>query len=222
MIELIKRIYDLSYKYQLGHLSSCLTALPIIKDIYERKASKDIFTLSEGHAGLAWYVVLERYGFAHAESLLLKHGTHPSTDPSHGILFSSGSLGHGLPIAVGLALARQEIRVHCLVSDGEAAEGSIYEALNIIREQNICNIHIYVNANGYGAYKRTEPKILQEVMTAALRYHTYQLHFYNTNPLLEFPYLHGLVGHYHRLTKEEYTDFLRRYNEKVICFLPTE
>ena len=221
MINLIKRLYDLTYKYHEGHIGSCLTALPIIYDIYKNKKPEDIFVLSSGHAGLALYIILERFGLAKsAEDLYNKHGVHPSIDVDNGISCASGSLGHGLPIAVGMALARPNITVHCLISDGECAEGSIYEALNIIREQAIPNIHIHVNANGFAAYKTVDADRLEDILYTILGDMCEQLEFHNTNPLLDFEYLKGLTGHYHNLSNKDYQEFLELYNEKRLCFIP--
>ena len=59
--QLQKRILDISYHHKLGHLGSCLSALPIILEIYEKKEEDDIFILSSGHVALALYVVLEHF-----------------------------------------------------------------------------------------------------------------------------------------------------------------
>src|SRR5208337_2145953 len=135
--ELLKRFYDLVYKYKEGHLGSCLTALPIIYNIYKDKKPDDIFILSSGHAAIAWYLVLEYFNVTKSADILYeKHGVHPNLDIDNGISCSAGSLGHGLGISIGIALAQPNIRVHCLISDGEAAEGSIYESLNMIRDYN--------------------------------------------------------------------------------------
>lgn len=220
MIELIKRIYDISYQHRLVHLSSCLTALPIINDIYTNKHKDDIFILSSGHAALALYVILEKYGYVKdANELLEKHGVHPHRDIEHGIYCSAGSLGHGIGIAVGAALANPHITVHCLISDGECAEGSIYETLNIIRDNTISNIRIHVNANGFAGYKDVDTNRLEDILYTILGNKYKQILYHNTTPLLSFPYLQGLAGHYHRLTDEEYQTFQRMYNEKTLCFI---
>jgi len=77
---------------------------------------------------------------------------HPDMNPRFGIDVSTGSLGQGLPIAVGMALADRTRNVYCLVSDGECTEGSIWEALRLVVEQKINNLKIIINANGWGAY----------------------------------------------------------------------
>jgi len=84
--------------------------------------------------------------------LFHKHGVHPNKDKEDGIDVSTGSLGMGLPIALGMALARED-NVYCTISDGECAEGSIWETLRIGAEQNATNLKVVVNANGWGAYR---------------------------------------------------------------------
>lgn len=144
-----ERLLDLSYRYKLSHLGSCLTALPIIEYIYATKKPEDKFILSEGHSHLAHLVVREAAGeIQDAESALRLAGIH--CDRKVGCDASTGSLGQGLPIAVGMALADKSKDVFCLVSDGELAEGSCWEALRIAKEQNLTNLKIYLNANGTG------------------------------------------------------------------------
>lgn len=152
MNALHRRIIDISYKKKLSHLGSCLTAVDIIDKIYHEMSEDDIFVLSSGHAALALYVVLEKYKGIDAEMLFDKHGVHPNRDVENFIYCSAGSLGNGLPIALGMALADRSRMVYCLVSDGEMAEGSIWEALRVKCEQNVDNLIIHGNFNGWGAY----------------------------------------------------------------------
>ena len=147
-----QRVLEISKKLDLSHIGSCLTALPIIEEIYERKEKGEKFVLSSGHAGLALYVVLEKEYMIDAEMLFEKHGVHPNRDEENYIDCSTGSLGQGLPIALGMALADREKNVYCLISDGECAEGSIWEALRIKTDNHVDNLRIYVNINGYSAY----------------------------------------------------------------------
>ena len=145
-----RRIVELSYKHKLSHIGSCITSLDIIKDIYDVKEDEDRFILSAGHAGLALYVVLEqREKDVDAEVLLTMFGVHPNRWLRYDIDCSTGSLGHGLGIAVGMALADKTRSVYCLVSDGEMAEGSIWEALRVASENKLKNLKISLNMNGY-------------------------------------------------------------------------
>lgn len=151
------RILEISKKYKLSHLGSCLTASGIIDEIFKTKDYKDKFVLSCGHAGLALYVVLEKYldiaRVVDAEKMYLLHGVHPNRD--FYIDCSTGSLGQGLPIALGMAMADRSKNVYCLISDGEATEGTIWEVANVIKKYNVDNLKIYCNWNGWGAYDKT-------------------------------------------------------------------
>ena len=160
--KLSKRILEISIKHNLSHLGSCFTALPIIYEIYSKKKLEDKFILSSGHAGLALYVVLEHFYKVNAEHLLEKHGIHPERDLENFIDVSTGSLGLGITIASGIALSNPKIDVYCLISDGESAEGSIWEALRFLDENEIKNIKLYANINGWAAYKRVDSQKLSD------------------------------------------------------------
>ena len=148
-----RRIIEISYKKKLSHIGSCLTAVDIIKEIYDTKKADELFLLSSGHAGLALYAVIEANGGRNAEEIFEHHGVHPDHCVDCGLVVSAGSLGHGLGISVGMALADKEKNVYCLISDGECSEGSVHEALRIKDEQKLDNLIIYVNFNKVGAYK---------------------------------------------------------------------
>jgi len=153
-----ERVLEISQKHRLSHIGSCLTALPIIEEIYAKKKPEEKFVLSSGHAHVAHLVVMERLGLGNAEERLERAGIH--CDTSVGCDVSTGSLGQGLPIAVGMALADRTKTVYCLVSDGECMEGSIFEALRIAKDQNLTNLKVYLNANGYGAYQAIDTNAL--------------------------------------------------------------
>ena len=148
-----KRILQISHEAKSSHLGSCLSVIDIISAIYKTKKKNEIFVLSAGHAAVALYVILEQHNFMKNPNLKSLH-IHPDRDTNQGIYVSTGSLGQGLPIAVGIALAVREKKdnVYCIISDGECAEGSIWEAIRIAAEQKLSNLKIVVNANGFGAY----------------------------------------------------------------------
>lgn len=178
------RILEISKKHNLSHLGSCFTALPIIYDIYSKKKSEDKFVLSSGHAGLALYVVLEHFYKIDAEHLLEKHGIHPERDLEQLLEVSTGSLGLGITIATGLAIGNPSLNVYCLISDGESAEGSIWESLRFIDENNISNIFIHANINGWAAYKSVDPNKLAKQLRAFLP--NINIHFTNNNDVIVF------------------------------------
>lgn len=199
--DLKKRIVDISFDKGLSHLGSCLTAVDIIKDIYDRKKEQDIFILSSGHAALALYVVLEqKYGY-NAARLFNLHGVHPNHDLEHKIHASTGSLGHGLGIALGYAIANKDIDVYCLISDGECAEGSVWEALRVAHELELPNLRIYLNDNGYGAYKKTDGELLHNLLKKHLS--KVLIVPYKTD-CSYIPFLQGLDAHYFVMSKDDY------------------
>jgi transketolase len=204
-MSLKKRIAEIAYKNKLSHLGSYLSSVSIIDEIYSKMDSKDIFILSSGHAALALYVVLEKYKKIDAEMLFKKHGGHPHRDEENEIYCSTGSLGLGLTIALGRAIANPKKKIHVLISDGECAEGSIWEALKTIHECGIKNIEVYVNVNGYAAYKEIDVDYLVNRLNAFLPIN--QLHIKYTS-VEQYPFLKGLNAHYHVMSEDNYNYIL--------------
>lgn len=196
--ELKKRIIEISYKKKLSHIGSCLTAVDIIKEIYDKKKPEEKFVLSSGHAGLALYVVLEAFGGRNAEEIFDHHGVHPDRCDLCGIVCSSGSLGHGIGIAVGMALAARNNNSYCLVSDGEISEGSVHEALRIKDEQKLDNLKVYVNFNFWGAYKKINDLYLAPSGVEKLTV----VRGARTNKL--FPFIKDQDAHYKVMNEEDY------------------
>jgi transketolase len=194
-----KRIIDITYQEKLSHMSSCLSAWPIIHEIYNEKKEDEVFILSNGHAGLALYCELEsRYGIDPV-MLLHKHGIHPGKDLENKLYCSTGSLGSGLPIAVGRALANRDKNVYVMISDGEAAEGSIWESLRFVKEAKLDNLKIYANINGMSAYGYLDVDYLVARLTTFLPSINIRL----SNPP-EFKFAKGLLTHYYVMKPEDY------------------
>ena len=203
MVDLKKRTLEIAYKHKLSHLGSYLSASDIIDEIYENKDPDDIFILSSGHAALALYAALEKYEGKNAEELFLKHGGHPHRDEENGIYCSTGSLGLGITVAVGRALANKNRKVHVLISDGESAEGSVWESLRFIKESNLSNIEVYVNINGYAAYDKVDIKYLVDRLKVFLP--TINIRYTSVN---QYSFLRGLNAHYHVMSEEDYKSTL--------------
>lgn len=176
---------EISIKHRLSHLGSCFTALPILIEIFTRMRKTDKFVLSNGHAGLAYYVVLEHFRGVNAEELLETYGIHPERDLRLGVDVSTGSLGMGLPIAVGMAYANKHIDVYCLISDGECAEGSIWEALQFVSDTKLSNIHIYANLNNVAAYRSVDAHALSQRLLTF--YEKINIRFTNVHDVVVFP-----------------------------------
>lgn len=117
---------------------------------HPRAEGRDRFVLSKGHGPVALYAVLADKGFFPAEELTRfmswdgMLGAHPDRRKVPGIEVSTGSLGHGLPMAVGMALALRakggDQRVYCLIGDGECNEGSIWEAALLAGDLGVANL----------------------------------------------------------------------------------
>lgn len=197
--DLKKEILRISYELKLSHIGSCINAVDIIEDIYRRKDKGEVFILSSGHSALAQYVVMEKHGGEKAEFLFKKSGVHPTRFPQYGLYTTTGSLGHGLGIALGRALANREKDVYCLISDGECAEGSIWEALTIKHNYAVTNLKVYVTANGYGAYGKIKQADLEKKLEAFDR----KIHFVRTDNNM-IPFLKGLDAHYYVMNEKDW------------------
>lgn len=211
LAKLVKRVVEISVKHKLGHLGSCLTTLPILHEIYSQKSKSDKFVLSNGHAGVALYVVLEHFYGVDAEHLLEKHGIHPCRDLDNFIDVSTGSLGLGLPVATGLALGDKTRDVYCIISDGECAEGSIWEALRFISDFPVENIHVHCNLNGWSAYQSVDILKLEQRLKSFLD--RVVIHKTNLNQFIEWQT--PLSAHYTTATDEILKEVIK--NTENIC-----
>jgi transketolase len=162
---LVKKMVDLSHDSKEGHLGSSLSILDILYVLYknftfikEDKNESNRFILSKGHASLALYAILNEFNFLGEDisnfckfnSLL---GGHPC-DKLPGVEASTGSLGHGLPIAIGIALGykilNKDKRVFVLIGDGEMNEGSVWESLLLAAHHNLNNLTCIMDYNHSG------------------------------------------------------------------------
>ncbi|MCH1516564.1 MAG: thiamine pyrophosphate-dependent enzyme, partial [Alphaproteobacteria bacterium] len=153
-------IIEMSYKARSAHLGSCLSCVDILTALYfnilkvnpsnPEMPERDIFILSKGHAAMALYSVLAARGFFNPEMLKDYNqdggvlAEHPPASGLAGVEAATGSLGHGLPISTGQALAMKlkhaPQRVFCLLSDGETNEGSVWEAALFASAQKLNNL----------------------------------------------------------------------------------
>jgi len=165
-----KSILEVSARAREGHIPSAFSILEILNVLYSdvmdingiRSCSpdRDRFILSKGHGSLALYFILRELDLITAQDInafcsyagLL--GGHPHRSPIHGIEASTGSLGHGFPIAVGLAMSLRDrqspARVYCLVGDGECNEGAIWEASLLAAHHRLSNLMCIVDFNHSG------------------------------------------------------------------------
>ncbi|HVI89216.1 MAG TPA: transketolase [Dongiaceae bacterium] len=161
-----RRLLDLHYVARSGHIGgnfSCIDALVTLYHAVMRP--EDRFVLSKGHSAGALYVTLWSMGRLSDDQLatFCKDDTvlpgHPSGTAIDGVLFSTGSLGHGPSLAAGLSLAARNDKstrhIFCLCSDGEWQEGSCWEALIFSVHQRLNNLTILIDQNGWQGFGST-------------------------------------------------------------------
>ncbi len=170
------RIIETSHKTSTPHLGSCLSCVDILTALYfsalridpalPRDPDRDRFILSKGHGAAALFQVLAMRGF-YPESMLDDYGEdgsvfaeHPPT-PDHlaGIEAATGSLGHGLPLGLGMALAgriqKRTYNVYAVLSDGECNEGSVWEAAMLAAAQKVSSLFAIIDFNKWQATDRS-------------------------------------------------------------------
>ena len=159
------RLLQMHYESKVGHIGGNLSCLDILMTLYhDVLGPHDNFILSKGHSAGALYVTLWSLGLLSEADLTTFHkdGTrlsgHPPPSGIPEILFATGSLGHGLGLAAGLALAKklkgERGRLFCLASDGEWNEGSNWESLTFIRHHGL-NVTLIVDLNGLQGFGQT-------------------------------------------------------------------
>lgn len=170
------RIVETSHKAEIPHLGSCLSCVDILTALYfsilridparPLAEDRDRFILSKGHGAPALFQVLALRGF-YPEEILDSYGEDGSVFAEHppapaylaGIEAATGSLGHGLPMALGMALSarilQKDYHVYAVLSDGECNEGSIWEAALFAAAKNITNICVVIDFNKWQATGRS-------------------------------------------------------------------
>ena len=174
--EIRKRVIKTSYKAKIPHLGSCLSCIDILVYLYWRELKinidnindekRDRFILSKGHGAPGLFQILAYKGFF-PESDLYNFGSNGSFFHEHppkpglikGIEAATGSLGHGMPMSLGLALAsrilKMKYRVYSLLSDGECNEGTIWESAMLASSQKVSNLTIIIDYNKWQATGRS-------------------------------------------------------------------
>lgn len=163
-----KKIFIAGYKGGMAHLASCYSSLEMIYALYTmdilkydpnnaRWNDRDRFILSKGHAGLALYSVLAHAGLITEEKFqsYLQEDSHIGGEPCmrdcEWIEATTGSLGHGLSMGLGMAMAlradNSPARVYVMLGDGECEEGSIWEAAMLASALHLDNLIVILDCN---------------------------------------------------------------------------
>jgi transketolase len=160
-----KRILELSQKVSALHIGSAYSCIEIMDFIFfklmKNGSNYKSFIMSKGHASILHYVILEKLGIMKKNDLnnyCTKNsslGVHPDIG-NPGINASTGSLGHGLSIAAGIAIAdeKKKKKVYVLLSDGELQEGSTWEAITLIGALKLKNIILIVDNNNLNSSEK--------------------------------------------------------------------
>lgn len=195
-----KQTIALSCRSKAGHLAPSLSCVEILTVLFRNflkydvtnahSPSRDRLIFSKGHGAYAYYVILNQLGFLpdyelehfYAEGASIKGCLTQNLD--YMIEASTGSLGHGLPIAVGIAkgfkLKGMSNKVVCIVGDGEMQEGSNFEALALAYRMKLDNLMIIIDANGLQAMDRVEDVGLDNPRLSKIL-HAYTDYFYDIN-----------------------------------------
>lgn len=161
-----KRLLQMHFDSGVGHIGGNLSALDAMLVVFhEFLRDDDRFVLSKGHAAGALYTTLWSKGRLQDDDLKLFHrdntllAGHPPAKGIADIRFATGSLGHGLSLASGLALGARikgdPARVVCLTSDGEWQEGSTWEALIFACHHALTNLTVLVDHNNLQGFGNT-------------------------------------------------------------------
>lgn len=161
-----RNILNASHVSGHGHIPTCFSVVESLVSVYiemkhdpERPHwhARDIFILSKGHASLALYCVLSHFGYFPIEEVdsfgayQSKFGCHADRLKVPGVEASTGSLGHGIGLAVGMALAlkiqKSNRRVITLIGDGESNEGTVWESLLVASDQGLHNLTVLFDYN---------------------------------------------------------------------------
>ena len=175
--EIRKEIMITAYHGKSGHLASALSAVEIMTALYfgdvlkydasnPNWSERDKLIVSKGHASLVLYCILNRIGYLTKEALytFCQPGSVLGGEPKYGdvsgVEATTGSLGHGLSFAVGIAIANQldqkDSRVYVLLGDGECQEGSVWEAALSAAHHALDNLTVILDRNQLQAMGDTE------------------------------------------------------------------
>jgi transketolase len=159
-------LLKMHFEANSGHIGCSLSCIDLLIAILSDMNEADSFILSKGHAASALYVVLNEMGkISDLEfQSYYKDGTtlpaHPAPAKISAISFATGSLGHGLPLAVGVAKAKKIKKEKgysfVLMSDGETNEGTTWEAAHFALSNHLDNLVVFIDKNGLQGFAKTK------------------------------------------------------------------
>ena len=180
--KLRKNAVDIIMAGKAGHIGGDMSVMDVLVQLYFKQMNispenmddddRDRFVMSKGHSVEAYYAVLAEKGFFPLEEVLAKFSKFNTKFIGHpnnklpGIEMNSGSLGHGLPVCIGMALAgkmnRKDYRVYTIMGDGELAEGSVWEGAMAGGHYKLDNLCAVVDRNRLQISGSTEDVMRQD------------------------------------------------------------
>ena len=182
-----------------GHMGSAMSLIEILRVLYDNvlkvnpknpnNIERDRLILSKGHGCLALYAILADKGFFSKDNLKTSSkfnsilGGHPEFDKVPGVEASTGALGHGAPIGLGVAIGarikKKKFQTYVIVGDGEINEGSFWEASMIASKYKLNNFHVIIDYNKIQSYGRTKEVMDLEPLKDKLKSFGYKVNEVN-------------------------------------------
>jgi transketolase len=199
-------IIESSYRTGACHISSALSCVEILVSLYWKILKKnDIFIFGKASGASALYCVLAERGIIKRSKVneYLKKYPLASTEVK-GVIHSVGSIGHALPVAVGMALGNRKRKVYVLLGDADVQEGTFWESILFSHQHKLDNLEILIDRNGLQACGKTEDILALDGVFGVI---------YNIFPIKVFRTIKGkgidfmendYTWHYKNLIKELY------------------
>lgn len=204
-LELRQVVLDMIMQSGGGHIGGDFSVMDILVTLYFKQMNispenredpdRDMFVLSKGHSVEAYYAVLAAKGFFDTEKLIREFSAFGSKFIGHpnnklpGIEMNSGSLGHGLPVCVGMALAgrmdKRRSRIYTVMGDGELAEGSVWEGFMAAGHYRLSNLCAVIDRNRLQISGGTEEVMSHENLADRIRSFNWNVINVNGNSIEE-------------------------------------
>jgi len=196
--ELRRATFEAFVKAGEAHLGGSFSAIEMLVALYEMVLqNEDKFILSKAHASFPLCLLLRARGLSPALT------THLEIDPDNGIHCTTGSLGHGLPIATGMAMARKRLNrsgtIYVMLSDGECQEGTTWESLLIGARQKLNNLVVLIDYNKIQALTTLEEGLPLNDLKAKLEAFEWEVDEVQDGH--SFEELLSVLGHHHVSSK---------------------
>lgn len=204
--EVKRLILTASYESSACHIGSALSCASIIVDLYfNRMKENDIFIFGKASGVAALYATLAVKGVFPKEKVAYYLKKYPlASHQVKGVYCSTGSLGHGIAISCGVAYARKDIDVYCIIGDTDCQEGTFWESLLFARQHRLRNLHIIIDQNGLQACGRTGDILFTADVVYDLSHRLFPIEVYDTIKGNGISFLCDKVeSHYHNLNESE-------------------